>query len=196
MVVVCLALICVLFNFGFDFYSVNIGTNVVVDLLPDFVGYLILCFTLEKKGSSNRWFREAHSISVGMLIISFLVFLSQIRFLFASLGGSIDSEVFSLFISLITTGAGRIECLIYAFTMGFAAFFSLSMMSEADKISNKVWSVVYIVLFILYIIMAVIYIVLQFVAVPFSPYIIALPVNFIFLMSFYLSTKSIDVFNS
>lgn len=195
MALVLLGLICILFNFGFEFYSSNLGANVMLDVLPDFVGYLILCFSLEKKDVLSRWFRESISISSGMLIVSILVFLSQIQFLF-SWTGTIDSKVFSLFVSLITMGIAYVDCIVYAVTMVFAAFFSLSMMSEADKIGHKGWSVTYTVFFVLYVVLAVAFAILQFISLPFSAFLIAVPVNVAFILVFYFSTKTLDVFDA
>ena len=194
MALVLLGLICVLVNFGFDFYSANMGANVMIDILPDFVGYLILYFALEKHESGGRWLRESLSVSVGMLIVSALVFLSQIQFLF-SWTNSLDSKFFALFVSLISAGVSHLGSIIYALTMVFAALFSLAMMSEADKIGHRGWSVTYTVFFLLYVVLAAAYVVLQFIQLPFSSYLIALPVNIAFILVFYFSTRTLDVFN-
>ncbi|MBE6890476.1 MAG: hypothetical protein E7481_00460 [Ruminococcaceae bacterium] len=193
MALVLFGLICVLVNFGFEFYSTNLGANVMIDILPDFVGYLILYFALEKQESNGRWFRESLSVGVGMLVVSVLVFLSQIQFLF-SWTNTLDSKVFALFVSLITAGVNHIGSIIYALTMVFAALFSLAMMSEADKIRHKGWSVTYTVFFMLYVALAAAYVVLQFIQLPFSSNLIALPVNIAFILVFYFSTKTLDVF--
>ena len=177
-------------------YNMNIGSSVVVDVLPDFVGYLLLCLSLEKVESSNRWFREARVFSTGMLVISVLTFIAQIRFFFSLWTGSIDSEVFAVFVKLLESGLGHVDCIIYAVTMLFAAFFSLAMMSEADSISRKGWSVSYTVFFLLYVVLAGAFVVLQFIQIPFSPYLIALPVNIIFVLVFYYSTRTLDVFDN
>jgi len=186
-----LGLVCVLIN-----YNMNIGSSVVVDVLPDFVGYLLLCLSLEKVESSNRWFREARVFSTGMLVISVLAFIAQIRFFFSSWTGSIDSEVFAVFVKLLESGLSHIDCIIYAVTMLFAAFFSLAMMSEADSISRRGWSVTYTVFFLLYVVLAGAFVVLQFIQLPFSPYLIALPVNIVFVLVFYYSTKTLNVFEN
>ena len=174
MALVLLGLICILFNFGFEFYSTNVGSNVMLDLLPDFAGYLILCFSLEKREALSRWFKESLSLSTGMLVVSALVFLSQIQFLFSSWTGSIDSKVFTLFVSLITLGISYLDCIVYAVTMVFAAVFSLAMMSEADKIAHRRWSVTFTVLFVLYVVLAIAYVILQFISLPFNPYFISI----------------------
>lgn len=194
MALVLLGLICVLVNFGFEFYSVNLGANVMIDILPDFVGYLILYFALEKRSVNSRWFRESLSVSVGLLVISVLVFLSQIQFLF-SWTDSLDSKFFSLFVSLITAGVTHLGSIIYALTMVFAALFSLAMMSEADKIRHRGWSVTYTVFFMLYAALTAAYVVLQFIQLPFNSNLIALPVNIAFILVFYFSTRTLNVFD-
>lgn len=186
-----LGLIFVLFN-----YNMNIGSSVVVDILPDFIGYLLLCLSLDKVESSNRWFREVKVFSTGMLVITVLTFISQIRFFFSSWTGSIDSEVFAVFVKLLESSISHIDSIIYAITMICTAFFSLAMMAEADSISHRGWSVTYTVFFMLYIALAVAFVIFQFVQLPFSSYLIALPVNIAFVLIFYYSTKKLDVFES
>ena len=189
--IVFVGLVFVLFN-----YEMNIGSSVVVDILPDFIGYLMLCLSLEKVETSNRWFREARVFSTGMLVVSVLTFIFQIRFFFSSWTGSIDSEVFAVFIKLLEGGIVYVDSIVYAITMIFAAFFSLAMMSEADSISHKGWSVTYTVFFLLYVLLAVAFVVFQFVQLPFSSYLIALPVNIVFALVFYCSTRTLDVFDN
>ncbi len=59
-------------------------TKYFFDLLPDFIGYLILWFTLEKRRFNARMRRLYVAVSV-MTVISFLFFLGQIKVFFADL---------------------------------------------------------------------------------------------------------------
>ena len=195
MALVFLGLICILFNFGFSYYSSAEGAMITLDLLPDFAGYLILCLAYEKIDKKSRWMRESQSIAVGMLVVSVLTFISQIRIVFDAFVDGIDSKVFALFAGLLTLGLNYVDLLIYAVTMVFMAFFSLAMMSEADKIRHRGWSVTYTVFFVLYLIFAAAFVVFQFVQLPFSAYFIAIPLNVAFAFVFYVSTKKLDVFD-
>ena len=68
---VIVGLLFVLFRFDYTFVSANINAEVTLDVLPDFVGYLLIWFGLEKAVDVNRWFKEAHSAATGLMVITF-----------------------------------------------------------------------------------------------------------------------------
>ncbi len=74
-----LALIVLCFNVS---YSVD-KTVQVIDVLPDFIGYLILWFALEKRRVNKRM-SSLYTVVSGMTLISFLFFLGQIKVFFAN----------------------------------------------------------------------------------------------------------------
>ena len=41
-------LLFALFRFDYAFFSQNVDTTIVIDVLPDFLGYLLIWFGLEK----------------------------------------------------------------------------------------------------------------------------------------------------
>lgn len=193
MTFVLVGLVFALINLDFGFNSANVGSTVMIDMFPDLVGYLFLCFALDKKEANGRWFRESLSVASGLAVVSVVVLLSQIHFLFGSTVSNIDARVFSVFLSLATAAVGAVEYIIYGITMVFAALFSLAMMSEADKICHRPWSVTYTVFFVIYVILAVVYAVLNFIPLPFNIYLIALPVNLVFIAVFYISSNKLRV---
>lgn len=68
----------ILFNFITTLGSAEEGTAMMLDLLPDFAGYLILWLMLEKR----RFNRSVKGLYVGvsvMIPVSFLFFLAQIQ---------------------------------------------------------------------------------------------------------------------
>lgn len=74
-----------LFSFVFILFTLEfpyeMGENTYFfDVLPDFVGYLLLWFTLEKRRINKRMNLAYTAVSV-MTVLSFLAFLAQIRFL-------------------------------------------------------------------------------------------------------------------
>lgn len=52
-----------------------------INILPTFIGYLILWFQLEKR-QINRRMRATHSVATGLLVLFFLEALAEIRFFF------------------------------------------------------------------------------------------------------------------
>ncbi len=73
------SLVFILFTFHFPYVFGQ--TTQVIDILPDFIGYLIFWIMLEKR-RINRRMNGLYSVVSGMTFLSFLFFLGQIRFLF------------------------------------------------------------------------------------------------------------------
>ena len=74
----------ILFSLLFLFISINVPleSGYTVDILPAFVGYMILWYALDKRRINKRM-RFVSGCTVVMIVITFLGFLSQIRYLFA-----------------------------------------------------------------------------------------------------------------
>ncbi|MBP3301155.1 MAG: hypothetical protein J6M34_06620 [Clostridia bacterium] len=68
----------ILFNFTASFGSAETGTAVILDFLPDFVGYLILWLLLEKR-RFNTLVRGLYTGIAIMIPVAFLFFLAQIQ---------------------------------------------------------------------------------------------------------------------
>ena len=71
------AFVLILFNLS----APGSAEGSMVDALPDFIGYLILWFTLEKRKINGRM-RGVYSVTAVMIPLSFLLFLSQIQGMF------------------------------------------------------------------------------------------------------------------
>ena len=78
-------LFLILFSYDMSFYSETLSGTVTMDILPDFIGYLLIWFAMEKPSIENKWLRMASSVGTGMLVVSFLTFLSEVRFLYENL---------------------------------------------------------------------------------------------------------------
>lgn len=193
MTAILVGLFFILFSYNVEFMSQNLGSMVTVDIIPDFVGFLILWFALEKKESVNRWFKESLTLTTGLLVISFLVFASQLQFLFSSWLQDIDSKAIALIITVATLAFQYGECIIYALTMIFMVFLSRAFMYEADRNRLRGYSVAFTVFFFVYLLLTAAFVVLQFIKLPFSFYLIALPVNIAFMALLLLSSRKIDI---
>ena len=77
----------ILFSFLFilitaDFPVINGNVTYVIDALPAFVGYMILWYGIDKRQINSRM-KFVRGCTTAMAVITFLGFLSQIRYLFA-----------------------------------------------------------------------------------------------------------------
>ena len=119
MSLVIVGLFFALFRFDYAFFSQNIDTTVVIDVLPDFLGYLLIWFGLEKTVNINRWFKESHLVATGMLIITFLSLLSSLSFFFSPMIDHPDVKIFLSFFTIVNMIVSRAGSLIFAVTMVF-----------------------------------------------------------------------------
>lgn len=100
----------ILFSFLFLLFSFpmpieNLGLTEAVDVLPTFVGYLILWYVLEKRRFS-KLFSVMYSVCAGMAAVTFFGFLAQIRGLFPSVLQG-DGEFFGWILSKIAVLFGE-----------------------------------------------------------------------------------------
>lgn len=77
----------ILFSLFFILFTFNVPyqageTTQIIDVLPDFIGYLILWLLLEKRRVNRRMNGVYTAVSV-MTLLSFLFFVGQLRYLFA-----------------------------------------------------------------------------------------------------------------
>lgn len=181
-----------LFRFDYAFFSQNVETTVVIDILPDFLGYLLIWFGLEKTVNINRWFKEAHLVATGMLIVTFISLVSSLSFLFAPMMDHPDVKIILSFFTIVELIVSRAGSLIFAITMVF--MFTLSsaigyLMQQKEK--NFSCAVMYF-FSIAYTVLAVAYGVNQFINLPFSLEWVNIPLGIVFLLSSYFITDKVE----
>lgn len=63
----------------FVFLDVNVGIqNHILDVLPDFVGYLLMQRGLEKLSEESRYFEKARPLALGMTVYSAVLYVMDI----------------------------------------------------------------------------------------------------------------------
>lgn len=187
-------LVFILFSFDFPFYSETLKEVINIDVLPDFIGYLLIWFGLEKVTVTNRWFKDSSSIAVGLMVITFFTFLSQIRFLFSSYLET-DGQVFAVILSLFSLIIEKGQPTILALCMFFLGMYSTGIGHEMGNIKNRFLGSTAYGFSVIYAILIVVNLVNQFIVFPFEMWIIMVPINLVFLLYNVISLGKIKEFN-
>ena len=169
---------------------------VSVNVIPDVVGYFLLWFGLEKLATVNRWFRETHTIATGMLVVTFISFLSQISFLFEDYLGSGDLKALGIVFSLLNYAVSSGESILVALNMVFMIFLCYGLGYDLQEKNKDVLCRIMYLFSIVYIALAVVYAVNQFINLPFALWYISGPVNVIFMPFAYYITQKIEEANN
>ena len=188
-------LLFVLFRFDYTFVSANINAEVTMDVLPDFVGYLLIWFGLEKSVDVNRWFKEAHSAATGLMVITFITLVSSLSFLLEPLLNSPDGQIFAILFYvvnyLVRIGGSILFALSMIFMFMFASALGYAMQSQEKWFLCRamyVFSIVYSAL-------AIVYIVNQFINLPLPLDWISAGINAVFLVFSYFTMNKIKELN-
>lgn len=188
---VIVGLIFILFRFDYSFFSYNVEASVAIDVLPDFVGYLLIWFGLEKSVDVNRWFKEAHSAATGMMLITFITLVSSLSFLLEPLLESPDGQIFAILFYIINylvrIGGSILTALTMVFMFMLASAIGYSMQSQERMLLCRVMYVFSIA----YSVLAVVYIVNQFINLPLPLDWITAGINVIFILFSYISMNKI-----
>ncbi len=191
MMLVIVGLIFILFRFDYSFFSYNVEASVAIDVLPDFVGYLLIWFGLEKSADVNRWFKEAHSAATGMMLITFITLVSSLSFLLEPLLESPDGQIFAILFYIINylvrIGCSILTALTMVFMFMLASAIGYSMQSQERMLLCRVMYVFSIA----YSVLAVVYIVNQFINLPLPLDWITAGINVIFILFSYISMNKI-----
>ncbi|MBQ6171249.1 MAG: hypothetical protein IJK34_01295 [Clostridia bacterium] len=191
MMLVIVGLIFILFRFDYSFFSYNVEASVAIDVLPDFVGYLLIWFGLEKSVDVNRWFKEAHSAATGMMLITFITLVSSLSFLLEPLLESPDGQIFAILFYIINylvrIGGSILTALTMVFMFMLASAIGYSMQSQEWMLLCRVMYVFSIA----YSVLAVVYIVNQFINLPLPLDWITAGINVIFILFSYISMNKI-----
>ncbi len=185
-------LIFILFRYDYAFFSQNVDATIVIDVLPDFAGYMLIWFGLEKTQDVNRWFKESHTTATGMMVVSFISLVSSLSFLLEPLLNSPDGQIFSMFFSLVNLIVSKAGSLIFALTMVFMFIFSSALGYSMQSQDRGFLCAVMYFFSIAYTVLAIAYAVNQFINLPFSLDWISVPVGIVFIISSYFIMEKID----
>lgn len=182
-----LALLIFSFNVTFD-------NGQILDLLPSFVGYLLLWFALNKKSEINQNFKAAVNYGSVMMFITFLQFFGGCSSLFPT--GSIDGTTFAKVFSIIGSVFGIINPLVTAANMIYIAFLCAAFGMYCEDNGKNGFAVVLKILMFMFIALAIFAAVtLFFKNLPIKVWHIGLGLSVVFGIITFISTKNSKEFS-
>ncbi len=150
-----------------------------IDIFPDFVGYLILWFRLEKTVSVNRWFKDSSTIAAGMMAVTFVQFLGSMSFLLPQ--NFMDSSTFKFMADIINFIFSAGAPIILALNMVFVSFLCRGLGLSCEDRKKEFLSTVFFVLTIVFFALAAFAAVTLFIRnLPIQVWHIALPAGIVF----------------
>ncbi|MDF2685578.1 MAG: hypothetical protein K0S55_759 [Clostridia bacterium] len=176
-----LGLFFILFSYKFPFYSETIKDFVNVDILPDFIGYLLIWFGLEKATALNRWFKDASSLVVGLMVLTFISFFSQISFFFKDFLDT-DGQIYAIILSLVKILMENGEAIVQAICMFFLGMYSTGIGHEMGNIKNSFLGSIAYGFSVIYALLIIVFIIRQFITFPFDMWIVTAPINLVFIL--------------
>ena len=178
MLFIILGLAFILISFEVPLVSGTVSTQ-YIDIFPDFVGYLILWFKLEKTVSVNRWFKDSSTIAAGMLAITFIQFLGSLSFLLPQ--NFVDSSTFKFMADVINFVFTNGAPVVAALNMVFMSFLCRGMGLSCEDRKKEFLSTVFFVLTIVFFALAAFAAVTLFIRnLPIQVWHIALPAGIVF----------------
>lgn len=125
-------------------YSMPLESGQAFEVIPDFVGYLLLWFGMEKAKPVGGRMKWCSYLAGGLLAVHFLLFLGQINFLLPnmSLDDILIFNVFFSFVEKIYAGGAAF------FTMAnclFCVFLAFVLKEESDYDGKVLESVVFFI---------------------------------------------------
>ena len=185
-------LLFILFKYDYAFFSQNVEMTIMIDVLPDFVGYMLIWFGLEKASTANRWFKESHTIATGMMIVTFITLVSSLSFFLSPLLNSPDGQIFAGFFAIINLIVSHAGSLIFGFTMIFMFMFS-SALGYSMQTQERGFSCGLMYVFsVAYTVLAVAYMVNQFINLPIPLDWISGGIGIVFIISSYFIMEKIE----
>lgn len=172
--------------------TIEAGSSIVqVDALPDFIGYLILFFSMEKSTKLNGWFKNASGFCTVMLGVTFLNFISGWgKALLPT--NIIEARVLSVMLNIVYTLFGFIGPFIIAASMIYLSFLSRGFGLELENRGNKTYPVIFFIITILFYIVAAVCVLLQFFKqLPLQTWYFTVPVSILFCVFAFITSENI-----
>ena len=176
-------------SFQFPISSTATATY-YIDVFPDFVGYLILWFSLEKMTPVNRWFKDASTVAAGMSAITFIQFLGGISFLLPQ--GLADSGVYKTVFDLVNFAFAYIGPVVTALSMILLSLISRGLGLSCEDRKKEFLSTVFFVLTIVFFALAAFAVVTLFIqGLPIEVWHIGLPVAIVFAVFAVIASRGV-----
>lgn len=174
---VLLGLIFITFSYIYPFTP-----SVSADILPAFVGFLLLWYAGEKLSGKTKWFKEVSVSAAVMAAIHFIGFASCFRGLLPQNTTFADSDIFRF----MFTGIGYVYengALIFT-ALGFISvqFLCRAFGNIAEEAENRPMTVIFYIFSLIFIVLTPVYIVFTFITLPFNIAYIGNAVTVVFML--------------
>ena len=161
-------------------YRFRFTQSVSADILPAFVGLLILWYVGNKLEKRGGWFKEA-SVSASVLaFINFVGYASEFKNLLPKATTFADSDIFRF----IFTGVNYVYengALVFSgLTFVVLQFFCRALGSVAEENKKHTLAIIFYVFTWVFLALAVFYAVAAFVSLPFGVWMIGYPITAVF----------------
>lgn len=129
-------------------FSMPLDSGQAFEVIPDFVGFLLIWFGIEKAKPSGGRLKICSYFAGALLAVHFILFIGQINFLLPnmSLDDILIFKVFFRFIGDIYAGG---EALFMAVNLLFCTFLAFALKEESDYDGKVLESVVFFIFGIL-----------------------------------------------
>lgn len=159
-----------------------------INIIPDFIGYLAIWFSVEKLSSSISKFKFCSSAAATLAVINFLGFLGQLRFLIPNNDFS-EGGVFNFIFEGVSIVYDGFYFVFVAINMLFLAFLAFSLFSLAERDQHPVMMKIFGIFSVLYLLITVFGVIRNFVDMPIDLWMVVLPVGLLFMLFAGLETN-------
>lgn len=172
-----IGLIFVMFSYQFPILE-----SVTTDILPAFVGFLLLWHVGNKLTEKTKWFKETSVWAAALAAVHFIGFASSFRTLLPQNTTFADSDIFRF----IFMGVGYVYengALIFT-ALGFIClqFLCRAFGNIAENNENQPMTIFYLIFSWIFIVLIPVYTVANFITFPFELWTIVYPIDIIFIV--------------
>lgn len=125
-------------------YAVPVSSGEVMEVIPDFVGFLLLWLGMEKAKPLGGRMKVCSYIAGGLIAVHFLVFLGQLDLLLPSFSLD-DLLIFKVFFGFIGDIYSAGEAWFVFANFVFAAFLAFAFKEESDYDGRVLESVIFFI---------------------------------------------------
>lgn len=170
-----LGLIFTVFSYFFE-----IAPGIALDVLPDFVGFLLIWHVGNKLEEKTKWFKEASIFAAILAAIHFIGFASSLRGLLPQNTTFADSDILRFILSGVGVVYENGYPIFYALGFVPLIFLCLAFRKIAKRDDNRPLSAVCLVFLWIFIILIPVYIAVEFTAFPIEGWWLTVPIVTVF----------------
>lgn len=161
-------------------YQYPFTQSMTADILPTFVGLLILWYVANKLESKSHWFKDASVTAAVFAMLHFIGWLAEFKNLLPQATTFADSDIFRFMLTGINYVYENGALIFTALVFVVMQFYCRALGSVAEEKEKRTVAVTFYIFTWIFIAIAVFYAVAAFVKMPFEAWIIGNSVTAIF----------------